>query len=83
MPNSTTATTTTKTESVSKADFDRMAALVETQQGQIDGLQQAYLAVVEKMKELANEIVRLERHNMIGVNEIIVPRNWRAMPKGK
>jgi len=83
MPSNSTVSTTTKTESVSKADFDQMAALVETQQRQIDGLQQGYLAVVDKMIELANEIVRLERHNMIGVNEIIVPRNWREMPKGK
>ena len=90
MPSNSTHLTTTKTNPAREPGLD--GALVRItdlerqmaqKDAQIDGLQQGYLMVVDKMKELANEVVRLERHNGIGVNDIIIPRNWREMPKGK
>ena len=90
MQKATTRITTTKTNPAREPGLD--GALVRItdlerqmaqKDAQIDGLQQGYLMVVDKMKELANEVVRLERHNGIGVNDIIIPRNWRQMPETK
>jgi hypothetical protein len=63
--------------------YAQLVAKVAELSEQVAGLQDGYLLVVDKMKEIANEVVRLERHQGIGINSIIIPHNWRSMPKVK
>lgn len=76
------STPTTGTNQQLTADLGQLLVLVAQQQEQINGLQQGYLAVVEKMTVLANEIVQLDRLNMRAVNQLVLPQNWHLPQEG-
>lgn len=65
---------------VKKAENADLLTLVQAQQDklheqqeQIDGLQQGYLQMINVMREMSAQIVRLQRHSGIGASSIAIP----------
>ncbi len=62
-----------------------LQATVNEDRELIAELQQGYLKVVEAMTGVMDEVMRLERHNGLNVNNILLPnmRSWRNIQERK
>lgn len=77
--------TMNETNRAQQPDISELLKIVAEQQGQIATLQKGQLEIVEVVRKLAGEIMRLERHGGLNVSNILLPAmtDWQKFQENK